>query len=117
LELTELLKLMDRLIEQHAGGDMAGPANLVTAGIIAAEEAVKAGVVSGPLWDEYGAHLLASHYAYFRGVPIGTFTVPVIAQRLREIQELSSTEDSPSANPVPRSPEADRGSRTDPGSS
>lgn len=93
MELTELLTMMDRLIEQHAGGDMTQPANVVTAGIIAAEEAVKAGVVSGPFWDEYGPHLLASHYSYFRGIPIGTFTVPAIAQRLREMQaETSSVE-------------------------
>ncbi len=86
MELNELMTLMDRLIERHAGGDIKNPANIVTAGIIAAEEAVKAGAVTGPLWDEYGAHLLASHYAYFRGVTIATFTVPVIAQRLRELQ-------------------------------
>jgi hypothetical protein len=103
LELTELLTMMDRLIEQHAGGDMTQPNNVVTAGIIAAEEAVKAGVVSGPFWDEYGAHLLASHYAYFRGVPIGTFTVPAIARRLREMQAETSVGEPTQADVSPGS--------------
>ena len=101
MDLTELLRVMDRLIEQHAGGDMTRPTNVVTAGIIAAEEAVKAGVVSGPFWDEYGAHLLASHYAYFRGVPIGTFTVPAIAQRLREMQAETSSGEPTQADVSP----------------
>jgi hypothetical protein len=108
LDLNDLMTLMDRLIEEHAGGDITRPANLVTAGIIAAEEAVKGGVVSGPFWDEYGSHLLASHYAYFRGVPIATFTVPVIAQRLREMQATSSSDSSvpgePAATPIEPDP-------------
>jgi hypothetical protein len=109
--------LMDRLIEQHAGGDITRPGNVVTAGIIAAEEAVKAGAVSGSFWDEYGAQLLASHYAYFRGVPIGTFTVPVIAQRLREMQAMSPTDQSSRADPKGAASDLEHGSETDTGPS
>jgi hypothetical protein len=86
LEVTDLMKKMEDLLERHAPEEMERPGNIVTAAIIVAEDAVKGGLVSGSLWDDCGAHLLAAHYAYFRGLPIGTFTAPFIGMRFREMQ-------------------------------
>lgn len=102
MDLTELMELMDELILRHAGGEYQRPANVVTAGIMAAEEAGKRGLVSGPLWQECGAHLLAAHFAYFRGIPIGTFSAPAIGQRFREIAEASG-------GPAPEAPPCQAG--------
>lgn len=87
LDLTEMMEYMDELLRTNAPEEMERPGNIVTAGIVAAEEAVKRELVSGPLWEECGAHLLAAHYAYFRNVPIGTFTAPFIGMKFREIQK------------------------------
>lgn len=86
MDVTDLMKRMDELLVKHAPEEMERPGNIVTAAIIAAEDVVKEGLVSGQLWDDCGAHLLAAHYAYFRGLPIGTFTAPFIGMRFREIQ-------------------------------
>ena len=92
MDLTDLMTRMDDLIEQHADGDIQNLRNLMTAGIIAAEDAVKAGVVSGKLWDECGAHLLAAHFAYFKGVSIGTFTAPALGERFRQMESGNGAE-------------------------
>jgi hypothetical protein len=100
LDLTALMHRMDQLITDHAEGDVQNPTNVVRAGIIAAEEAAKAGVVSGDLWEECGAHLLSSHFAYFRGVPVGTYTTPAISQRFREMQEGATSEGLTACGPT-----------------
>jgi hypothetical protein len=84
---------MDDLIDHNAGGDINHPGNVITAGIIAAEEAVKAGAIKGELWDECGAHLLAAHFAYFKGVSLGTFIAPALGQRLQEMQSRNGSTD------------------------
>ncbi|MDQ4149471.1 MAG: hypothetical protein M3164_05695 [Actinomycetota bacterium] len=81
MDLTDLMTRMEDLIEHNAGGDIHNFRNLMTAAIIAGEDAVRAGVVSGKLWDECGAHLLAAHFAYFKGVSIGTFTAPAFGEQ------------------------------------
>lgn len=86
MDLNQLMEQMDTLLAKNAPEEMERPGNIVTAAIIVAEDAVKEGRVSGQLWDDCGAHLLAAHYAYFRGLPIGTFTAPFIGMRFREIQ-------------------------------
>ena len=89
LDVTQLMEKMDELLVKNAPEEMERPGNIVTAAIIVAEDAIKEGLVSGPLWDECGAHLLAAHFAYFRGLPIGTFTAPFIGMRFREMQRLN----------------------------
>lgn len=87
LDVTEMMESMQELLEKNAPEEMERPGNIVTAGIIVAEDAVKKGLVSGPLWDECGSHLLAAHYAYFKNIPIGTFTAPFIGMKFREMQK------------------------------
>lgn len=87
MDVTELMESMQELLEKNAPEEMERPGNIVTAGIIVAEDAVKKGLVSGPLWDECGSHLLAAHYAYFKNIPIGTFTAPFIGMKFREMQK------------------------------
>ncbi|MBW3590253.1 MAG: hypothetical protein KY393_00120 [Actinobacteria bacterium] len=87
MDLTEMMEFMDELLQKNAPEEAERPGNIVTAGIIAAEEAVKRDLVSGPFWDECGSHLLAAHYAYFKGVPLGTFTAPFIGLKFREMQK------------------------------
>ena len=86
MDVTQLMEKMDELLVKNAPEEMERPGNIVAAAFIVAEDAVKDGLVSGSLWDECGAHLLAAHFAYFRGLPIGTFTAPFIGMRFREIQ-------------------------------
>ena len=86
MDVIQLMEKMDELLVKNAPDEMERPGNIVAAAFIVAEDAVKEGVVSGSLWDECGAHLLAAHFAYFRGLPIGTFTAPFIGMRFREIQ-------------------------------
>lgn len=97
MDVTELMQRMDALLVKHAPEELERPGNIVTAAIIVAEDAVKEGLVSGPLWDDCGSHLLAAHYAYFKGLPIGTFTAPFIGMRFREIQR--SNGETPLAPP------------------
>lgn len=87
MDLMEVMEFMEELLEKHAGEEAERPGNIVTAGIIASEEAVKRELVSGPLWDECGAHLLSAHYAYFKNIPLGTFTAPFIGMKFREMQK------------------------------
>lgn len=87
MDVTELMESMEELLHKNAPEEMERPGNIVTAGIIVAEDAVKRGLVSGPLWDECGSHLLAAHYAYFKNIPIGTFTAPFIGMKFREMQK------------------------------
>jgi hypothetical protein len=87
LDVTEMMESMQELLEKNAPEEMERPGNIVTAGIIVAEDAVKKGLVSGPLWDECGSHLLAAHYAYFKNIPVGTFTAPFIGMKFREMQK------------------------------
>ncbi len=87
MDVTEMMELMEELLSKHAPEEMERPGNIVTAAIIASEEAVKRELVSGPLWDECGSHLLAAHYAYFKNIPIGTFTAPFIGMKFREMQK------------------------------
>ena len=89
MDITEMMELMEELLQKHAPEEMERPGNIVTAGILAAEEASKRGLVSGPLWDECGAHLLAAHYAYFKNIPLGTFTAPFIGMKFREMQKAN----------------------------
>lgn len=86
MDVTQLMERMDALLLKNAPEEMERPGNIVTAAIIVAEDVVKEGLISGPLWDENGSHLLAAHYAYFRGLPIGTFSAPFIGMRFRELQ-------------------------------
>ncbi|MGQ0678088.1 MAG: hypothetical protein ACT4OM_00250 [Actinomycetota bacterium] len=86
MDVTKMMERMDQLLQKHAPQELERPGNIMTAAIIAAEDAVKEGHVSGALWDESGSQMLAAHYAYFRGIPIGTFTAPFIGMRFREIQ-------------------------------
>jgi hypothetical protein len=90
LEVTDLMTKMDELLAKNAPEEMERPGNIVTAAIIVAEDAVKERLVSGSLWDDCGAHLLAAHYAYFRGLPIGTFTAPFLGMRFRQMQRENS---------------------------
>jgi len=87
LDVTEMMGQMEELLRKHAPEEMERPGNIVTAGIIAAEDAAKRELVSGPFWDECGGHLLAAHYAYFKNIPIGTFTAPFIGMKFREMQK------------------------------
>lgn len=86
MDVTQLMERMDALLLKNSPQELERPGNIVTAAIIVAEDAVKEGLVSGQLWDDCGSHLLAAHFAYFRGLPIGTFTAPFIGMRFREIQ-------------------------------
>jgi hypothetical protein len=97
LDVTEMMEYMDELLEKHAPEEKERPGNIVTAGILAAEDAVKKGLVSGPLWDECGSHLLAAHYAYFKNIPVGTFTAPFIGMKFREMQKAKG--DNPLSPP------------------
>ena len=89
MDVTEMMERMEKLLQTHAPEEMERPGNIVTAAIIVAEDAVKEGLVSGTLWDDCGSHLLAAHYAYFKNIPIGTFTAPFLGMKFREMQKAN----------------------------